>query len=267
MRIRIGRVWIDRVTFDEALSSIEALIGRGGAVFTPNVDHVVTADKNEEFAAAYDAADVSVADGQWVVWAARVLGTPLPAKISGSDLTLPLAKRLGARRSSVYFVGGAKGAAEKAAERLASECGVRVSGIYDGRIDLGTPDPALVAGVRAARPDVVLVALGSPKQELWIHRNREALRPAVLVGVGATLDFLAGYVRRAPAWVSKAGLEWAFRLVLEPRRLAKRYLVNDPRFAAIVLRTAREPLACRVTAAKQLQGVPLSGNSGAGSVV
>jgi N-acetylglucosaminyldiphosphoundecaprenol N-acetyl-beta-D-mannosaminyltransferase len=240
-RIRIGRVWIDCVTFEEALAAVESLIGRGGAVFTPNVDHVVTAEKNEEFAAAYQAADVSVADGQWVVWAARALGTPLPAKISGSDLTLPLAKRLGASGRSVYLLGGAKGAAEKAARRLEQECGVRIAGIDDGRVDLTAPDPAQIARVKAASPDVVLVALGSPKQELWIHRNREAVRPAVLLGVGATLDFLAGYVRRAPPWISKAGMEWMFRLALEPKRLARRYLVDDPRFAAVVLRTLREP--------------------------
>ncbi|HEY2031687.1 MAG TPA: WecB/TagA/CpsF family glycosyltransferase [Myxococcales bacterium] len=249
-RIRIGRVWIDSVTFEEALSAIESLIGRGGAVFTPNVDHVVTAEKNPEFAAAYEFSDVSLADGQWVVWAARMLGTPLPAKISGSDLTLPLAKRLGASGRSIYLLGGAKGAAEKAAQRLGNECQVRIAGIYDGRIDLTKPDVALIGRIQAARPDVVLVALGSPKQELWIHRNREALAPAVLLGVGATLDFLAGQVRRAPPWISKAGMEWLFRLSLEPKRLSKRYLVDDPRFAVIVLQTLREPRDGRVTAEK-----------------
>lgn len=249
-RIRIGRVWIDCLTFEEALSAIESLLGRGGVVFTPNVDHVVRAEKNPEFAAAYELSDVSLADGQWVVWAARLLGTPLPAKISGSDLTLPLAKRLGAAGRSVFLLGGAVGAAESAAQRLESECGVRIAGIYDGRVDATTPDATLLARIQAARPDVVLVALGSPKQELWIHRNRAALAPSVLLGVGATLDFLAGRIRRAPGWISKAGLEWAFRLALEPKRLSRRYLLDDPQFAAIVLRTLREPQRGRVTATK-----------------
>ena len=253
-RVRIGRIWIDDLAFDEALSAIEELIGRGGAVFTPNVDHVVTAERNEEFRAAYEAAELSVADGQWVVWAARVLGTPLPAKISGSDLVLPLAKRLGARGRSAYYLGGAPGAAEAAAERLSRECGLRIAGVDSPRIDLRSPDQAVVERVKAARPDVVFVALGSPKQELWIHRNREALRPAVLAGVGATLDFLAGQVRRAPPWISRSGLEWLFRLALEPRRLARRYLVDDPQFALIVLRTFREPQVRRITAAKQALG-------------
>jgi N-acetylglucosaminyldiphosphoundecaprenol N-acetyl-beta-D-mannosaminyltransferase len=241
---------MDSLTFEGALDAVEGLVGRGGAVFTPNVDHVVTADKNEEFRAAYEVSDVSVADGQWVVWAAKVLGTPLPAKISGSDLTWPLAKRAGLKGHSMYLLGGADGAAEAAAKRLTEECGVRIAGVDSPRIDLTKPDPVLIERIQKAKPDYVLVALGSPKQELWIHRNREALRPAVLLGIGATLDFLAGQIKRAPGWISRAGLEWVFRLALEPRRLAKRYLVNDPKFAAIVLRTFREPQALRITAAK-----------------
>jgi N-acetylglucosaminyldiphosphoundecaprenol N-acetyl-beta-D-mannosaminyltransferase len=249
-RVRIGQVWIDSLTFDEALTAIEQRIGHGGAVFTPNVDHIVTAEKNDEFRAAYETATLSLADGQWVVWAARALGTPLPAKISGSDLVAPLAKHLGERGQSIYLLGGAPGAAEAAAKRLTDECGARICGVDSPRIDLASPDPSIVERVKAASPDLVLVALGSPKQEIWIHRNRAALAPAVLAGVGATLDFLAGRVRRAPPWVSRAGLEWLFRLTLEPKRLARRYLVNDPQFAAIVIRTFREPYISRFAVTK-----------------
>jgi len=113
-------------------------------------------------------------------------------------------------------------------------------------IDLAEPQDELVARIAAARPGLVLVALGCPKQELWIHRHRSMLKPAVLVGIGASLDFLAGRIRRAPPWVSRAGMEWAFRLALEPRRLARRYLINDPKFVGILLRALREPRARRV---------------------
>jgi N-acetylglucosaminyldiphosphoundecaprenol N-acetyl-beta-D-mannosaminyltransferase len=244
-RVRIGQIWIDSLSFAAAIGAIERLVGRGGTVFTPNVDHVVNAQTDAEFRAAYDAADVSIADGQWIVWASRFLGTPLPAKISGSDLALPLAKRAGERGFSIYLLGGAPGVGEIAAKRLEQECGVRIAGVDSPRIDLNTPDPALIERIRAAKPDLILVALGSPKQELWIHRNHEALRPAVLLGVGATVDFLAGRVKRAPTWVSRAGLEWLYRLAREPRRLARRYLINDPKFAAIVWRTLREPREAR----------------------
>jgi N-acetylglucosaminyldiphosphoundecaprenol N-acetyl-beta-D-mannosaminyltransferase len=246
-RIRIGRVWVDELSFAAAIDAIEALFGNGGVVFTPNVDHVVRAERSEEFRAAYDAADLSLADGQWLVWAAKVVGTPLPAKISGSDLTLPLVKRAAERGQSIYLLGGAPGAAEGAARVFEKECGARIAGVDSPRINLDQPDPTIVERVKKAAPGIVLVALGSPKQELWIHRNREALRPAVLVGIGATFEFLSGQVKRAPKWISKLGLEWIFRLMMEPRRLARRYLIEDPKFAAIVVRTAREPRERRVT--------------------
>lgn len=247
-RVRIGSIWIDAIPFSGALSRIEELVasGRGGAVFTPNVDHIVNAEDSPPLREAYREADLSLPDGQWVLWASRVLGTPLPEKISGSDLALPLAQLAARRGWSLYLLGGAEGVAPEAAARLQRETSVRICGFESPRVDLGATDPALIARIRAARPDLVLVALGNPKQELFIHRNLETLRPAVLLGVGATLDFLAGRVRRAPVWMSRTGLEWLFRLALEPRRLARRYLINDPRFFVIVARMLREPRSARV---------------------
>ena len=248
MRVRIGPVWIDALTLAGALDAIEALSARGGgAVFTPNVDHIVNVDANPRLRAAYDAADIAIADGQWVVWASKLLGTPLPAKISGSDLVLPLARMAAGRKRSLYLLGGAPGAAAEAAARLQRETSVRIAGFESPRIDLSAPDDSLAERIAATRADFVLVALGCPKQELWIQRYRERLRPAVLLGVGGTLEFVAGMMPRAPAWMSRAGLEWLFRLALEPRRLARRYLVNDPRFAALLLQTLRLPKAARIS--------------------
>ena len=238
---------MDALTFGGAVEAVEGLLGsgNGGAIFTPNVDHIVIAESHAGLREAYAAADLAVADGQWVVWASRLLGTPVPEKISGSDLLLPLARAAGQRGRSIYLLGGAPAVAEAAAHRLESE-GALICGLESPPIDLAQPQDVLVARIAAARPAIVLVALGCPKQELWIHRHRALLRPAVLFGIGGTLDFLAGRVRRAPPWVSRAGLEWAFRLALEPRRLARRYLINDPRFLGILLRTLRAPRARRV---------------------
>jgi N-acetylglucosaminyldiphosphoundecaprenol N-acetyl-beta-D-mannosaminyltransferase len=138
--------------------------------------------------------------------------------------------------------------AEIAAERLRRELGLRIAGVAAPRISLDTPSCALdpvAEGVRAARPDLVIVGLGAPKQERWIHRNLPRLRPAVALGLGAVVDFLAGRIRRAPRWVSRSGLEWLYRLSREPRRLAHRYLVKDPRFLAVLARTARTPASER----------------------
>jgi N-acetylglucosaminyldiphosphoundecaprenol N-acetyl-beta-D-mannosaminyltransferase len=250
-RVRLGQIWIDALRFDEALTAIETLVsaGAGGAVFTPNVDHVVTAEDDVAFRQAYSDASLSLADGQPLVWSSRLLGTPLPAKISGSDLTWPLMERASRAGWRVFLLGAGPGVAERVAARLAGELGVTIAGFDAPFIRLDAPSAetdAIVDRVRAARPDLVLVALGAPKQERWIHQVRNRLRPAVLVGVGASLDFIAGAIPRAPRWMSRLSLEWLYRLVREPRRLAYRYLWKDPRFLAILARTALAPRAGRV---------------------
>jgi N-acetylglucosaminyldiphosphoundecaprenol N-acetyl-beta-D-mannosaminyltransferase len=250
-RVRLGRLWIDALGFAEALDAVEALVRarEGGAVFTPNVDHVVTAEDDEPFCAAYAAASLALADGQPLVWAARLLGTPLPERVAGSDLVWPLLERAGRAGWRVYLLGGAPGVGEAAAARLVRELGVTVAGVDAPEVPAdpaGWEDHPAAARLRAARPDLVLVALGSPKQERLIHQLRPRLGPAVAIGVGASLDFLAGRVRRAPRWVARAGLEWLWRLSREPRRLAHRYLRKDPRFLAVLWRTARTPRAERV---------------------
>jgi N-acetylglucosaminyldiphosphoundecaprenol N-acetyl-beta-D-mannosaminyltransferase len=245
-RARIGHVGIDAVDFAGALGAIDDLVsaGRGGMVFTPNIDHVVLAEKNERFRRAYEAVDLSLVDGMPVVWASRLVGPTLTEKISGSDLAWPLLERARQKGWRVYLLGGAKGAAERSAERLRAELpGIQIVGWSDPRVQID-PDPAerdqIVSSISSVRPDLVLVALGAPKQEIWMHENLPALRPAVLVAVGATLDFIAGLVKRAPRWMSRSGLEWLFRLMQEPRRLAGRYLVRDPQFLWILARTVRD---------------------------
>lgn len=129
--------------------------------------------------------------------------------------------------------------ADRAREHLERDLpGIRIVGTLAPSIDMGAPPEtraSVVEAVRGTSPDVVLVGLGAPKQELSIHESREALRPAVMLGIGGSLDFLAGTVPRAPTWVSRSGLEWLYRLAREPRRLWKRYLVRDPKFLAIVM--------------------------------
>jgi N-acetylglucosaminyldiphosphoundecaprenol N-acetyl-beta-D-mannosaminyltransferase len=246
-RVRLGHIDVDDLTFSSALDAIEVLVERrsGGGVFTPNVDHVVIAERDAEFRAAYAAADLSLADGMPIVWSSRLLGVPLPEKVSGSDLVLPLMSRAAARQWKVFLLGAGPGVADAAAERLRLELGVLVVGTAAPmvRVGPGEPDPegdAATEIIRAAHPDLVLVAFGAPKQEIWMHRHREALAPAVLVGVGASLDFITGRVRRAPHWISSAGLEWLWRLAREPRRLWRRYLLEDPRFLAVLWRELRE---------------------------
>jgi N-acetylglucosaminyldiphosphoundecaprenol N-acetyl-beta-D-mannosaminyltransferase len=233
------------VSFAEALDVIGELVAarRGGTVFTPNVDHVVMASEDDPFRRAYAAVDLALADGMPVVWACRALGVPVPEKVSGSDLVPALMDRAEEEGWRVYLLGGAEGVAESASRRLqrTHPC-LRVVGTASPRIDLGAPEAQrneILDDIRMASPDLVLVGLGAPKQEKWIDASAALLRPAVLLGVGASIDFLAGAVRRAPRWMSAAGLEWAYRLAHEPRRLWRRYLLRDPAFLLIVLRQLR----------------------------
>lgn len=240
-RIRVGKLPLDVVDFEGALDAIDRLIREknGGTVFTPNVDHVVMAEHDERFRTAYAAAALSLVDGTPVLWASRLLRTPLPAKISGSDLVLPLMRRAAERGYRVYFLGGAEGVAELAKSKLeAALPGIQIVGTDASRINVDEPAEAdeVAERIVRAQPDLVLVALGAPKQELWSYTRSERLKPAVLIGVGASLDFVAGVQKRSPRWMSKVGLEWLYRLAQEPRRLAARYLLRDPEFCLILLR-------------------------------
>jgi N-acetylglucosaminyldiphosphoundecaprenol N-acetyl-beta-D-mannosaminyltransferase len=237
----IGRIWVDAVTFAGALERIDRLVeGKlGGAVYTPNVDHVVIAESSEALRNAYRHASLSLADGAPLVWVSRLLGCRIPERVAGSDLFMPLMIHAARRQWRVYLLGGAPEVAEAAAKRLKTEFGVNVVGWHSPIVDRDGRDLSggSVERVRAAQPDLVVVALGNPKQELWTHRAGDALRPAVVLGFGAVLDFLVGKQKRAPQWVARGGFEWLYRLVQEPRRLWKRYLVQDPRFVLIVLAT------------------------------
>jgi N-acetylglucosaminyldiphosphoundecaprenol N-acetyl-beta-D-mannosaminyltransferase len=244
-RVRIGEIQMDPITLAQALEAIEGLVrgGRGGTVFTPNVDHFVLAEEDERFRNAYRDTDLSLVDGTPVLWAARVLGSPLPEKVSGSDLLLPVAELAARHGWRVFLLGAGPGVAERVKTILEADFpGVKIVGTSSPNVDLSKPvteQKDVIDAVKATRPDVLFLALGSPKQEIWAHRIREAMKPTVVLGVGASFDFVAGTAKRAPRWISKAGLEWLYRLGHEPRRLWKRYLVRDPKFAVIVYREAR----------------------------
>jgi N-acetylglucosaminyldiphosphoundecaprenol N-acetyl-beta-D-mannosaminyltransferase len=243
-RVRIGQVVIDALRFDEAVDAVDELVarGQGGMVFTPNVDHVVLAEEDARFRSAYEAADLSLVDGVPVLWASRILGRPLPEKVSGADLVRPLVARAAQRQWRVYFLGARDGVGARAREILERDYpGLHVVGATapDIDLDMGVGDQTkALAPVQAARPHLLFLALGAPKQEVWAHHIRDLVRPAVILGVGASLDFIAGVVKRAPPWVSVTGFEWLYRLAREPRRLWRRYLLRDPKFLAIVLREA-----------------------------
>ena len=250
-QVRLGELWVDRVGFAQALERVAALVAarQGGVVVTPNVDHVVLAEEDPAFHAAYAGASLVLADGKPLLWAARLLGHPLPEKVSGSDLTWPLLERAAKDGWRVFLLGAGPGIAERLAARVKAELGLAVVGTLSPRVGAdGAVDAATLETLRAAAPDLVLVALGSPKQEIFCHRAAPHVRPAVFLGVGATFDFLVGEQVRAPAWMSHAGLEWLYRLGQDPKRMWRRYLVRDPKFVLSFWPTLRLPREARTRA-------------------
>lgn len=229
------------VRFDEALERLVQLAcgDRPAYAVTANVDHVVRLCRNPQLRPLYADADLSVADGMPVVWASRLLGVPLPERVAGSDLFPALCAKAAEHGLSVFFLGGALGTAQRAAEILrARHPPLRVAGTYCPEYgferDPAASERALQA-VRAAAPDILFVGLGSPKQENWIAANRAACRAKLSIGVGISFSFISGHVSRAPRWMQRIGLEWCHRLVQEPGRLWKRYLIDDAAFLGRVL--------------------------------
>jgi len=250
-RVRLGAIYAHSLTAEEALEEVAGLVARGdgGYIVTPNVDHVVQAEHSEALRAAYDGASLSLVDGQPLIWLSKLMGEPFPEKISGSDFVPRLIALAAERGWRLFFLGAAEGVAAKAADVLREEhpgLDIMVHSPSFG-FEQDPDESAKILGlIRAASPNLLVLALGCPKQELLMHRWKPQLGSTVAIGAGATLDFIAGNVTRSPAWMSRAGLEWLYRLAREPRRLAHRYLVRDPEIVKIAWRTLRLPRESRV---------------------
>lgn len=223
---------IDNLTMEEALERCDAFItagratGRTHQIATVNANFVVNSLHDPELRRILQEADMTTADGMPLVWASRLLGGPLPGRVTGVDLVPVLAARAVERGYSIYFLGAREGVAARAAEMLQRRHpGLKVAGVYSPPpASVLTMDRTVVERVRDARPDILLVAFGNPKQEKWIHMHAPELQVPVCIGVGGALDMIAGTTRRAPLWMQHSGLEWVYRLAQEPRRLFKRYL-------------------------------------------
>jgi len=173
---------------------------------------------------------LNYADGMSVVWAARLLGHELPERVALTYAIEDLAANWDARGFSVFFLGGEPGCAEAAAKRLTARYpGIRVAGTHHGYFD-DDASPTIVDLVNASHADILLVGLGNPRQEIWVTQNLERLTVAATMTCGGLFDWVSGRRRPAPRWVGRLGLEWLYRLVIEPRRLMRRYLVGNPRF-------------------------------------
>ena len=250
-RIAIGSIRISNVTWLEAISRVEELIrdGSGEYVLTPNVDHVIQADSDLYLRKIYAECSLVLADGLPIIWAALLFGTPLKQKISGSDFLIRFCQVAAEKGYRIFFLGGEDNAAEISADILSRRYpGLKIVGIYSPPFGFENDEMSnarVLEKINSARPDLIFVGLGTPKQEKWIYENRHRYHARVSFPVGAGFDFLSGKSRRAPLLMRRGGFEWFWRLLLNPKRLFHRYLIRDMRFFPLIIRQKIEMSRCR----------------------
>lgn len=236
---------IDVLRMSEALEIVQdwaaVPFDRCRYIVTPNVDHTVLLQEGQDLRNAYDDASLVLADGWPVVAASRLVGKPLPERVPGSDLVPLLLQAASPERPlRVFLLGAASGVGEQAARNIRGQCpGVDIVGVYSPPLGFEKDEDEnakIIYLVEQTEPDILVVGLGAPKQELWVHANQDRLRAKVALCVGATIDFLAGEKARAPRWLQRLGLEWLHRMLSDPKRLVKRYARDAWHFPGIVWR-------------------------------
>ena len=245
----IFRIPVAKVTEAEAVERIVALAKqqaydnkKAAFVATLNVDFVCNAVSgwpfggNDELWGYLKRADLVTADGMPIVLLTKLLRDPLPERVTGADMVPAICRRFAEEGLSVYVLGGDKAVVEEAFAKLAGPSRLRIAGVDDSFVKLDEDQPEITERINAAKPDLLFVALGNPKQELWMGRNADRLDVSVMIGVGGTFNFITGKVKRAPRWVQRSGLEWIYRIYQEPGRLWRRYAYGFVKFSWLSLR-------------------------------
>lgn len=229
-KVDILGVTVDAITMADAVARVEKYMDEkaGVLVATANAEMIMRATHDSELKKILNEAALVVPDGAGTVWAAHHLGYEMPERVAGYDLAQELMRQAPAKKRRIFFFGSAPGVAEKAkakAERLYP--GIEIVGVRNGFFS-EKDESVIIAEIKAAKPDLLLAALGVPKQEKWLYKHRHELAVPVAIGVGGTLDVMAGVMKRAPYWMQKAKLEWLFRGMLQPKRAGR--LLALPKF-------------------------------------
>jgi N-acetylglucosaminyldiphosphoundecaprenol N-acetyl-beta-D-mannosaminyltransferase len=223
----------DAVTIDAAVARCLELCQEpdSNTIITANSSHLCMMRRDPELASACRAGRLILADGMSVVWALRASGQPVPERVAGVDLMARLLAAAGEHQLRVYFLGAKHEVVSTLVQRsLAKHPGIEIAGFHDGYFGPGD-HPRIIEEIRASRAHMLFVGMPTPFKETWVERHREHLRVPVIIGVGGSFDVLAGFIKRAPHWVQMAGMEWFWRLMMEPRKLWKRYLTNNSEFS------------------------------------
>lgn len=232
--------YINNVTMPETIVAIERMIetDKKSYVVAINVDVVMKIEKDAYLKNIVDNASMVLVDGKPLVWISKLYGKPLKAKISGSDLVPLLCEMAAEKGYKIFIIGGKDGIAEQAKEKLESQLPkIKIVGTYAPPFGFEKDESELNKinqMISKAHPDLLITCFGCPKQEKWIYENIEKYDAKVSVCAGATVDFLAGNVKRAPHWMSGHGLEWFYRFLQEPKRMFKRYFVDDVKVIGLI---------------------------------
>jgi len=258
-RVDVLGVGISAIDMPATLHLIDQWISQGDRQYicVTGVHGVMESQRDPLLRHVHNRSGLTAPDGMPLVWAGWAAGARQMDRVYGPDLMLAACERAAARGHSSFFYGGRPGVAERLAARLMSAFpGLKIAGTYAPpfRELSAQEDENVVQLISATQPDLVWVGLGTPKQELWMAAHAHRIDAGVLIGVGAAFDIHAGLIRQAPRWVQHSGLEWAYRLAQEPRRLWRRYLYNNPRFLADVAR--RPPCLVAVTGEASAAGDP-----------
>ncbi|MHB1393724.1 MAG: WecB/TagA/CpsF family glycosyltransferase [Clostridia bacterium] len=238
-KVEIVGVEIDKVNMDEAVGMLTEYLGMDmcSMVFTPNSEILLDAVKDREFEGILNSGQLVVPDGIGVVIASRFYGTPVKERVAGYDLMLRLMETADSQGRSIYLLGGKEGVAEEAAIKLTeSYSGLKIAGTRNGYFE-SDEEEKIIEDINSRNVDILLVALGAPKQERFIYNHREELKVKIAMGLGGSLDTLAGRTKRAPVFYQKAGLEWFYRLIKEPKRFMR--IMRLPKFIILAFIDAK----------------------------
>lgn len=230
--VEILGVRINNVTMAEAVETVKGLLEKktSSAVYTPNSEIIYRAKNDEEFKNVLNSSDLNVADGIGVVYGAKILGTPIPERVAGYDLACNLLPVMNEKKAKLFLFGGKEGVGQRAKENILKKYpDINIVGIKNGYFTDSTP---IIEAINETEPDFVFVCLGAPKQEKWIHENKEKLKCRVMMGIGGSLDVFAGEAERAPDIFIKMNLEWFYRLMKNPSRIGR--MMDLPKFGIAV---------------------------------
>ncbi len=236
-RVSFLNTHFDRMSSSEAIELLGARLfqRQGGRVYYGNVHTMVTAAKNPALAEALEHSDLLLADGSGVRWGSALLGTPLVYNLNGTDLVPSLCKKGSAKGLSIYLLGAEPGVAEEAAANLKKAYpGLVIAGTQHGYFS-EAESPQVLEAILVARPHLLLVAMGVPLQEIWIDQYASQLPGITCMGVGGLFDFVAERVARAPYFIRAVGMEWLWRLTMEPNRLWRRYIIGNLVFLSLLV--------------------------------